>query len=328
MLTMIEKSKFCFYCFLFIISFRLEANVIGCDSDDTYSGTLRIEKGPTTDLPVLVGTEQEFKAYANFPNNRKAYWSVWKQYSIGWGLLNWMEYEKEIKDKSTKFTTRLYSSGNYATVVRTKVNGEEEYCNNRQWRVQKKPRASAEHSMGDMTDIDAGLDIQFTGKGWIDQWASQMSLSYSWDFGDGTTSTEKNPVHTYKTEGDYTVKLQTFDGNYYSDNTEIVTFHVSGPPRNVNSVFYEFGACNFYTRAGLISWEDNPYADDYQLEERVAGSWQLLYQGSGIAKSYSRADDGIHQLRIRSGNYFGFGEWKEFEANIPSCSGSNPPSPF
>jgi len=31
--------------------------------------------------------------------------------------------------------------------------------------------------------------------------------SYSWDFGDGETSTEENPTHTYADYGDYTVKL-------------------------------------------------------------------------------------------------------------------------
>ena len=28
-----------------------------------------------------------------------------------------------------------------------------------------------------------------------------------WDFGDGETSTEENPSHTYSAGGDYTVKL-------------------------------------------------------------------------------------------------------------------------
>ena len=30
-------------------------------------------------------------------------------------------------------------------------------------------------------------------------------VRYFWDFGDGTTSTEKNPIHQYVTEGSYTV---------------------------------------------------------------------------------------------------------------------------
>ena len=36
---------------------------------------------------------------------------------------------------------------------------------------------------------------------------SVNALSYFWDFGDGTTSTEANPVHTYATTGAYSVQL-------------------------------------------------------------------------------------------------------------------------
>ncbi len=33
------------------------------------------------------------------------------------------------------------------------------------------------------------------------------NATYKWDFGDGTTSTSANPIHTYSQDGDYTVKL-------------------------------------------------------------------------------------------------------------------------
>lgn len=33
------------------------------------------------------------------------------------------------------------------------------------------------------------------------------AVRFLWDFGDGTTSTEKNPIHIYRNEGSYTVKL-------------------------------------------------------------------------------------------------------------------------
>ena len=36
---------------------------------------------------------------------------------------------------------------------------------------------------------------------------SQFSASYTWDFGDGNTSTSANPCHTYANAGIYTVKL-------------------------------------------------------------------------------------------------------------------------
>ena len=41
---------------------------------------------------------------------------------------------------------------------------------------------------------------------------STNAESYFWDFGDGNTSTAKDPVHTYTVSGDYTVKLKTISG--------------------------------------------------------------------------------------------------------------------
>ena len=37
-------------------------------------------------------------------------------------------------------------------------------------------------------------------------------LSFNWDFGDGQTSTQANPTHSYKYPGDYTVILKASDG--------------------------------------------------------------------------------------------------------------------
>lgn len=36
---------------------------------------------------------------------------------------------------------------------------------------------------------------------------SENASSYQWDFGDGSSSTERSPTHEYTESGDYTVKL-------------------------------------------------------------------------------------------------------------------------
>jgi gliding motility-associated-like protein len=41
--------------------------------------------------------------------------------------------------------------------------------------------------------------------------SSGPSLTYAWDFGDGTTSTQKSPVHLYPVEGIYSVSLSIID---------------------------------------------------------------------------------------------------------------------
>ncbi len=48
--------------------------------------------------------------------------------------------------------------------------------------------------------MDNFLEVTFTN-------FSQNATSYSWDFGDGNSSTEENPVHTYDMAGTYTVEL-------------------------------------------------------------------------------------------------------------------------
>lgn len=50
-----------------------------------------------------------------------------------------------------------------------------------------------------------GEETVFTNK---TVFTSLDAMAYQWDFGDGTSSTDKNPVHTYAKSGSYTVKLQ------------------------------------------------------------------------------------------------------------------------
>ena len=45
-----------------------------------------------------------------------------------------------------------------------------------------------------------GMEVSFTN-------LSQNATSYNWNFGDGNSSTEENPVHSYQTSGTYTVIL-------------------------------------------------------------------------------------------------------------------------
>ncbi len=48
-------------------------------------------------------------------------------------------------------------------------------------------------------------DVHFTN-------LSQNALDYSWDFGDGTTSTDANPIHTYTSLGNFVVTLTSSAG--------------------------------------------------------------------------------------------------------------------
>jgi len=60
---------------------------------------------------------------------------------------------------------------------------------------------------------------------------SNNATSFIWDFGDGTSSTQNSPSHTYTAYGDYTVKLYADGGNCGNDSLIEVSF-VSIQPTN------------------------------------------------------------------------------------------------
>ncbi len=67
------------------------------------------------------------------------------------------------------------------------------------------------------TSMKDGNTVTFTN-------LSTNSTSYMWDFGDGNTSTDENPVHTYGGDGDYTVTLTAMDDGGLSDTaSEIIS---------------------------------------------------------------------------------------------------------
>lgn len=94
------------------------------------------------------------------------------------------------------------------------------YCktdagNSRTMTVDLKEEASlvADFS-ADKTSGTAPLTVQFTDK------STGNVTSWSWDFGDGGTSTEQNPSHVYTAAGDYTVILTVSDGTNSSTETK------------------------------------------------------------------------------------------------------------
>jgi PKD repeat protein len=56
-----------------------------------------------------------------------------------------------------------------------------------------------------------------------------QSLTYSWTFGDGQTSTAANPAHTYTQQGTYQARLSVSDGTNSTLSTPI-TITVGAPP--------------------------------------------------------------------------------------------------
>jgi len=58
--------------------------------------------------------------------------------------------------------------------------------------------------------------------------ASTNATSYEWDFGDGETSTEENPVHVYQSSGEFEVTLTASNECGFTSNSQTVMINLTG----------------------------------------------------------------------------------------------------
>ena len=89
------------------------------------------------------------------------------------------------------------------------------------------PTLSADFS-SDVTTGNVPLDVQFSNQ------SGGMPTSFFWDFGDGNTSTDNNPLHTYTVEGTYTVKL--IITNASSSDSIVKTDFIDALPNGLNEI--------------------------------------------------------------------------------------------
>lgn len=67
------------------------------------------------------------------------------------------------------------------------------------------------------------LEIRSTGTTVYLKDISERATERNWDFGDGVTSTEQNPVHTYSKTGRYTITLTVSNEFGTDSSTETIT---------------------------------------------------------------------------------------------------------
>ncbi|MBW6409647.1 collagenase [Clostridium weizhouense] len=112
------------------------------------------------------------------------------------------------------------------------------------------------------SECNVGEKIPFTSECSTD---NSEIVSYKWDFGDGNTSTEKDPIYTYKKPGNYTVKLTVLDsrGLEVEETSEIVIHKIlNGNPVTEKEYNNDFENANKIHLNDLVS--GNLQADDLQ----------------------------------------------------------------
>jgi uncharacterized protein (TIGR02145 family) len=82
---------------------------------------------------------------------------------------------------------------------------------------------------GSPRTITAGQNVQFTDQ------STNNPTSWSWSFGDGATSTSRNPSHTYSTAGVYTIRLTAT--NSAGSDEEIKNDYITVNPESTGIIF-------------------------------------------------------------------------------------------
>ena len=138
--------------------------------------------------------------------------------------------------------------------------------------VNDAPTANFDYENICLGDSTYFTDLSYSQYGFIVGW--------EWDFGDGSTSTEEDPVHYYQDNDEYLVTLVSIDNYGCSDTITqwIQVFDTPLPGFTFNQVCEPEGQVNFFD-------ESEPGADDSPI---VGWNWNLYdgYYSTEIDPSY------------------------------------------
>lgn len=107
----------------------------------------------------------------------------------------------------------------------------------------------------DFTKGAAPLTVHFTDQ------STGVVISWLWNFGDGATSTEQNPVHTYTVPGTYTVSLTATSPEGTTDTETVAGYIVVTGVEQELEVSFEF-APNLGTRPLLVQFTDTTVSSE------------------------------------------------------------------
>lgn len=147
--------------------------------------------------------------------------------------------------------------------------------------------------------------IQFNG----DSSGEHPPFTYQWDFGDETFSTDQNPSHSYKNEGEFNVILTVTDdvGNSFYDETYAWIQETNQPPNKPRLIGFpiatpgEFYYYNFtindpdnsvvYYYYEVFGNDKGAWSDPIESGKERTAMWWTPTNGSGIKKIRMKAKD-------------------------------------
>lgn len=128
--------------------------------------------------------------------------------------------------------------------------------------------------------------------------SSSGANSYLWDFGDGNTSTDPNPMHMYTADGTYTITLIASNACGSADMTQTVTVDNSS---NVQLPNADFSAS---VQAGCAPLE----VDFTDLSSNTPDTWLWSFEGGSPSSSTDQnpsvtySNPGTYSVILQAGN--------------------------
>lgn len=137
--------------------------------------------------------------------------------------------------------------------------------------------------------VCAGSDVTFLNS------SSDKNAKMVWDFGDGETSTELNPVHNYVLTGTYTVGLNGSNGSKHANHSVTVTVNPAPTP-----MFSASRKLDGYVAIPLYSFSTGTQPGETALWSFSDGSKNV-----GTSASHLFREGGKHQVELTVTNQFG-----------------------
>lgn len=146
--------------------------------------------------------------------------------------------------------------------------------------------------------LESNLEVNLTN-------TSNNADSFHWTFGDGNTSTDTNPIHTYNTDGAYVVTLEAENICGVSQHSRIVTVSSLGIAElTIGSEIsiYPNPASDFIN-LGIKDFSDRLEIEIYtELGQRLLYRDQYVTSGDNIQLDIQSLASGIYFVRLTSGS--------------------------
>ena len=150
----------------------------------------------------------------------------------------------------------------------------------------------------------APLPVQFSSSGSFDP--ERGDLTYDWDFGDSSTSTERDPLHTYTIPGNYTASLVVTDSSGLS-GTASIPVTVQSPPVlvYVSDIAMSKTISKRGTQASAVVTIKDA-AGNLKANASITGSWSGLTLGTSTVKTGSTGTAKFSSAVTKNAGTFAF----------------------